>query len=299
MVAQFPTDADGHTCLGNVYLLQDRLPEAITSYERALRYDRTHAVALRNLGFAELRNGDATMAIQYLQRSARIDPTNALVWFDLGMANFSAGKPFEACASFRRGLRLDSSSEARLTYTEVLDQQAGRLLERAIDAYASNDFSTAEAILTAVIKAYPDYAPAHAYLGHVYNHQKPSRQIEAEQAYRAALAARNYTLLEPDVAAAVLDNLGMLRLDAGDFEDAETLFRQATLLDTRYPVAFFNYGLMMARRGLYDAAAVAFADAARRDPALLEYVGHHPALDAFRTSPAYSNLMHSIEWQSN
>ncbi len=291
LLARFPKDADGYVCLGNVRLLQERLPEAIRAYETAVSFHSTHALALRNLGYAYLRDGDAALAASYLSQATKANPTNALAWFDLGMAYFAAAKPHTARRAFRRGLLMNNSSEAKLTFTEALDQQVGPLLDQAIAAYRSNDFAGAATILEALTEAYPEYARAQAYRGHVYNHQRPPRTAEAEQAYRAALAARAFTTLSPDDTAVVFDSLGMLRLDVNDFDGAEYLFREATLQESRYPVAYFNYGLMLARRELFAAAAVAFADAARRDRTLLAYTARHPLLGPFRASVAYTNLL--------
>jgi len=291
LLAQFPKDADGYVCLGNVRLLQERLPEAIQAYETAIAFHATHALALRNLGYAYLRDGDPALAVSYLSQATKANPTNALAWFDLGMACFAADKPQTARRAFRRGLQMNSSSEAKQVFTEALEQQAGPLLEQAIAAYRSNDFANAGILLEALTTAYPEYARAQAYRGHVYNQQRPPRTAEAEQAYRAALAARAFTVLAPDDTAVVFDSLGMLRLGVDDFDGAEYLFREATLQESRYPVAYFNYGLMLARRELYAAAAVAFADAARRDRSLLAYAAQHPLLGPFRASAAYTNLL--------
>jgi protein O-GlcNAc transferase len=294
LLALYPKDADGFVCLGNARLLQEQLPAAIRAYETAIAFQPAHAVALRNLGFAYLRDGEPALAVSYLSQATKTCPTNALAWFDLGMAYFAAGQPRGARRAFRRGLQMDQSLEAKVIFTDVLDEQAGPELARAIAAYRTNNFAAAEAIVRGVTEAYPEYARAQAYRGHVFHHQRPARAAEAEEAYRAALAARAFTVLTPDDAAVALDNLGMLRLDASDFDGAEELFHQATLQDSRYPVAYFNYGLMLVRRGMFDAAAVAFADAARRDPSLLEYAGRHPMLGPFRASPAYSNVLSTI-----
>lgn len=294
LLAQYPKDADGFVCLGNARLLQERLPDAIRAYETAIAFQPAHAVALRNLGFAYLRDGEPALAVSYLSQATKACPTNALAWFDLGMAYFAAGQPRGARRAFRRGLQMDQSLEAKVIFTDVLDEQVGPALARAIAAYRTNNFAAAAAMLRTLTEAYPEYARAQAYRGHVFQHQRPPRATEAEEAYRAALAARAFTVLTPEDAAVVLDNLGMLRLDANDFNSAEELFHQATLLESRYPVAYFNYGLMLVRRGMFDAAAVAFADAARRDPSLLAYAGRHPMLGPFRASAAYSNVLSTI-----
>lgn len=294
MIGMYPFDADARLCLGSVYLAQDRAAEALQQFEQATQLNRKDAQAYRNRGFAELQLGQYVNALKSLQRAAELNPTNALTYFDIGVTLFMLGRTNEACRAFRSGLALEASAEARRTYTDMLAACAGEALEAAQAAYRSNDFARAEQLLTDLAAAYPDYALVHAYMGHVLHHQKPGKFVEAEAAYRRALAARSLTVLPRIEYALVLDNLGMIRFNVGDYEEAEQLWRRAVALNTEYPVVYFNYGLALARRGVYEAAAVAFADAARRNAAFAKYVDHHAALEEFRESVAYTNLIRSL-----
>lgn len=294
LVSTYPFDADARLCLGNAYLALDRPADALAQFEQATHLNRKDPRAFRNRGFAELQLGQFVNALKSLQRAAELDPTNALTYFDIGITLFFLARTNDACRAFRTGLALESSGEARRTYTDLLDACAGLQLRAAQAAYRSNDFLTAELLLADLANRFPDYALVHAYAGHVYHHQKPAKFEEAEAAYRRALAARAYTILPRLEYVLVLDNLGMIRFNLGDYAEAESLWQKAVALDTPYPVVYFNYGLALARRGLYDAAAVAFADAVRRDPSFTSYVAHHAALDQFRASPAYSNFLHTI-----
>ena len=148
-------------------------------------------------------------------------------------------------------------------------------MNAAISEYKKNNFTKAEAKLRKIIEQFPDYALAYVYLGHTLNHMVPPKPIKAETAYRQALAACRYNLLKPDEYVYLLDNLGMIRMNFGDYAEAEELFRRAVNKKTGYPVAYFNYGCMLARRGLYDAAAVSFAEAVRRDKHFVNYVANH------------------------
>mgnify|MGYP003793044957 FL=1 len=291
MIGMYPFDADARLCLGNVYLAQERADEALRQFEQASELNRRDAQAFRNRGFAELQLGQYVNALKSLQRAAELNPTNALTYFDLGMTLFMLARTNEACRAFRSGVALEPSAEGRRTYTDVLDACAGPQLRAAQAAYRSNDFATAELLLDSLARAYPDYALVHAYAGHVFHHQKPARFMEAETAYRRALEARALTILTPLDYALVLDNLGMICFNTGNYDEAELLWRRAVVLNTRYPVVYFNYGLALARKGGYDAAAVAFADAVRRDGAFAAYVSHHAALDEFRASAAYTNFL--------
>ncbi len=294
LLVLYPRDAEGHICLGNVLLAHKKFELAAKEFSTALEFDRNSAVACRNLGYAELRAGAPFSAVKTLERAVTLDPTNALARFDLGMAYAATAQQAEAQKAFRSGLAIEASIEGKLAYTEMLDRYAGPRIEDGRAAFASNDFARAEHILTNVVAEFHDYAFAWVHLGHTYHYQQPCKPAEAEAAYRRALNALAYTVLAPTDHAVLLDNLGMIRMNVGDFEEAEELFRRGVDLDTRYSIVYFNFGCVMARKKAYETAAVAFADAIRRDRQCLDYLNHHVALGPFRSTVAYSNLLNSV-----
>jgi superkiller protein 3 len=295
LLSLYPLDGDAHLCIGNVYLAQHRLDLAVKSFQQAVDLNRKNAVAYRNLGYAELQGGAINSAIQSLQRAIELNPTNSLAYFDLGMAYHMRGNRKAARDTLRKGLTIDAGAEARIIYSEALDTYTKEQFDRGYAAYTSNNMVTAEQVFTDLVKAFPDYARGQAYLGHALHHQKPSKPFRAEAAYRAALNARKYTILTGVEYVLVLDNLGMIRMNAGDFVEAENLFRLGTEEQTDYPVVYFNYGCMLARRKIFSSASVAFADAVRRDDRLLAYLLRHPGLKQFRQSESFTNLLNSIK----
>ena len=294
LLGLYPQDADAHICLGNVLLARKKFGLAAKEYSTALETDRENAVASRNLGYAELRAGAPLNAVKTLERAVKLNPTNALVRFDLGMAYAEVARQADAQKAFRSGLAIESSVEGKLSYTDMLDQYAGPRIEDGRAAFRSNDFARAEEILTNVISEFPDCALAYVHLGHTFHYQQPRKPAAAEAAYRKALDALAYTVLPPTDHAVLLDNLGMIRMNLGDYDDAESLFRQGVELNTRYPVVYFNFGFVMARKKAYETAAVAFADSIRRDPQCLDYLDHHVALAEFRATAAYTNLLNTV-----
>ena len=56
----YPLDADAHLILGNIYLIEGKLPKAIKEFKEVVHIDRENASGYRNLGYAELRAGAAT-----------------------------------------------------------------------------------------------------------------------------------------------------------------------------------------------------------------------------------------------
>lgn len=291
----YPMDADAHLCMGNVYLSERRLDRAVKSFQQAADLNRKNSVAYRNLGYAELQAGALNSAVQSLRRAIELDPTNSLAYYDLGVAYHMLGESKAAQKTMRKGLGLSVSAEGRLLYTEVLDACTEKQFNRGYAAYCSNDMLRAEHEFSNIIKAFPDYAKAHAYLGHALHHQKPPKTARAEAAYRSALNARKFTRLTGVEYVLVLDNLGMIRMNSGDFLEAENLFKRGTEEETQYPVVYFNYGCTLARKKIYSSASVAFADALRRDARLLSFLKHHPELKPFRQSESYTNLLNTIK----
>ncbi len=295
----YPLDADVYLCLGNVYLAQRRMDLAINAFQQASELNRKSAVAYRNLGFAQLQGGAYNSAVQSLQRALQLNPTNALAYFDLGMAYYQLGKQDKAQETFHKGLQTGTSAEGKITYTEVLNEYAGDRFEEAYRAYCSNDMERAATLFGGLVRDFPDYARAYAYLGHAWHHRKPPEYRRAEAAYRAALKAREYTILSKEDYVLVLDNLGMVRMNLGDFLEAEDLFQRGVLEETDYPVVYYNYGCMLARKGEYTGASIAFADAIRRDSRFQNYLENHPGLKPFRQTNLYTNFIQTIRKELN
>ncbi len=290
----YPLDADARLILGNIYLIEGLLPQAIKEFKEVVHIDRENATGYRNLGYAELRAGAAHSAVKSLERAEKLNPGDPIIYFDLGLAYNLTGKRSKAVKTFRKALNMRNDVDGKIAYTDFLDSCVKEKFSAGKAAYKSNDFLFAEKKLLSIIDEFPDYALTHAYLGHLNFHQKPPRLANADAAYSKALQAKKYTILEPSELVFVLDNLGMIKVSSGNFGEAEKLFKQAVELQTDYPVPYFNYGCMLARRGLFDAASVSFADSARRDKTFLSYIKNHAGLGPFRASPAYTNLINSF-----
>lgn len=300
LLQSYPLDGNAYLCLGNVYLAQRRIDLAVTAFQQATDLNRKDARAFRNRGFAEVLGGAYNSAVQSLQRAIQLEPGNSLAYFDLGLAFYHVGNLNKAQEMFHKGLQIDPSAEGKMTYTEVITDCAGERFARAYQAYCSNNMERAATLFSGLARDFPDYARAYAYLGHAWHHRKPPEYRKAEAAYRAALAARKYTLLSEQELVLVLDNLGMVRMNLGDYLEAEDLFRRGVMAEpATYPVVYYNYGCMLARRGEHAAASIALADAIRRDARFETYLEHHPGLKFFRQTGYYTNLIQTIKKELN
>ena len=295
LVDLYPLDANAHLCRGGLFLVQNRLDLAVNEFQMATELDRENSAAYRNLGYAQLIGGAAYSAAKSLEKAANLNTNDALIYFDLGVAYSKLEKTKKALRAFRKGLAIDNSFAGKQTYTQILEDCEGDQLTTAISNFNNNNFKKAKKEFKNLISDFPDHALLYVYLGHTLHFKKPPEPFAAETAYRKALSNLNFTVLTPLQNAYLLDNLGMIRMNFGDYAEAEDLFKKAVDKNTEYPVAYFNYGCMLARRGLNDPAAVSFAEAARYDKHFVNYVSSHAALDDFRKTSAYTNFLSTFK----
>jgi len=99
-----PTFSEAKVNLGNLYLDQGRLDEAVALYEQALN-DMLYAtpyIAEANLGWAYFKKGNATQAIEHLRASVTHNPQFCLGYKDLGLVQDARGDLAAACTEFGR-----------------------------------------------------------------------------------------------------------------------------------------------------------------------------------------------------
>jgi len=99
-----PNFSEAKVNLGNLYLDQGRLDEAITLYEQALN-DMLYAtpyIAETNLGWAYFKKGNSAQAIEHLRAAVTQNPSFCLGYKDLGLVQDARGDLAGACTEFRR-----------------------------------------------------------------------------------------------------------------------------------------------------------------------------------------------------
>jgi Flp pilus assembly protein TadD len=78
----------------------------VTWYEQALEVQPKNASAMNNLGYAELRAGDANSALKHIQRSIEINPSNSYAFRNLGHVWKEMGDLEKACEAYKQALDL-------------------------------------------------------------------------------------------------------------------------------------------------------------------------------------------------
>jgi type IV pilus assembly protein PilF len=99
-----PGFSEARVNLGNLYLDEGRLDEAIQAYNTALN-DMLYAtpyIAEANLGWAYFKKGDSAKAIEHLQTAVTTNPQFCLGYKNLGLVQEAKGNLNAACTEFGR-----------------------------------------------------------------------------------------------------------------------------------------------------------------------------------------------------
>jgi len=138
-----PSFSEAKVNLGNLYLDEGRLDEAIALYEQALN-DMLYAtpyIAEANLGWAYFKKGNSTQALEHLRASVTHNPSFCLGYKDLGLVQDAKGDLAAACTEFGRFVQAcPKVPEAHQLLGSCLVRQG-----RAAEARASFDACVANA----------------------------------------------------------------------------------------------------------------------------------------------------------
>lgn len=183
-----PDDANSHASLGNYYMSQGRLDEAINAYETSIRLNPQSVATLVNASLAYNLAHRNEKAEQCLRQALKVQPDSAPANFNLGLLLGEMGRKDEARQALRRALAADPKMAAAAYNLCVLE--AGENLGEAIGAcrqavgsapdnpkYAytlafyqvrNKDLAGAARILKRLIRNHPGYTDAYMLLGQIY-----------------------------------------------------------------------------------------------------------------------------------
>jgi tetratricopeptide (TPR) repeat protein len=188
-----PASAEALYGLGSVYLQQQKLPEARESFERVLKlqasYPGTIPNAWNNLGIISAREGNTAAAIECFQRALRIDPAHLIALLNLGNAyrqrrewaeakkalqrafdvgpddpevNYSLGMVYAQVEESDRAYEfLRRAIELRRVYPEALNNLGVLYLRKRRPEEAIHSFEES-------IRVAPEYDQSYLNLAHVY-----------------------------------------------------------------------------------------------------------------------------------
>jgi tetratricopeptide (TPR) repeat protein len=230
--------------LGDVYLRDGRVPEAVAAYERAIAIDASNVESHIDLGIALLREGRADEAIARFQAALAIDPGNAEAHNNLGNIFASKGRLDEAAAEYASALKSNpSDGRAHYNLGSVL-MRMGRMREAAAEfrgclSLDPGDFDARENLGIALMR-----------LG---------QADEAVPEFRAALA------IDPGNPGPHV-NLGAILLGKGRMDEAIAEFQKALEADGSNADARYNLGNALMQAGRLDEAIAQFQMLVASDP---------------------------------
>ncbi|MEX2271136.1 MAG: sulfatase-like hydrolase/transferase [Vicinamibacterales bacterium] len=120
------SDPDALIGLGNAYMLANREPQAISTFERLLAIDPRNALAHENIGAAHLRRRNYAAAEQSLRAALAIDPNLAGAHTALGVALAETGRQEAAIESWKRAVAIEPRELNALYNLTVYLAQMGR-----------------------------------------------------------------------------------------------------------------------------------------------------------------------------
>jgi tetratricopeptide (TPR) repeat protein len=233
-----------HHNLGNILRTLDRLPEAISCYERALALAPASVDTLYNLGNTYQDLGQPERAAACFERALRVNPEAVELHNNLGTALQDLGRLDEAIDCYRKALAL------RPDLVESLDNLAGAL-------QAQGNLDAAQACYERALALQPDRVESLIGLGVVLRAQ--GRLEEAVARCQRAL------ILSPDNPEA-RNNLGVALVDLGRREEAITHHKKALALQPDRAELHYNLGSALQRQGLYSEALACYGRALALKP---------------------------------
>jgi tetratricopeptide (TPR) repeat protein len=99
-----PSTAGEWNVVGMGLALQDRWPEAIEAFQKAVKLQPSFVQAHNNLGFALATLGRSTEAIKAFQLAIRVKPHDPNAYYNLGFTYETMGKWREAADVFQEAL---------------------------------------------------------------------------------------------------------------------------------------------------------------------------------------------------
>jgi Flp pilus assembly protein TadD len=210
-----PGNARAHYNLAGILIDLNRVEEAMSHYQEALRINPRDVGAHSNLGEALTRLGRTSEAILHCETALRLDPSSVEARNNLGNALIQANRLEEALACFREAVRL------RPEQPEANNNLGGLLLQLGQPQEGVR-------FCTVALKLRPDFAPALSNLGLAL--------LQLERFEEAIVRYERLRGIEPRDAS-VLNNLGYALARLGRTGEAIARYQETLRLDSNNAVA--------------------------------------------------------------
>ncbi len=230
--------------LGDIYLKDGRVREAVAAYERAIAIDASNVESHNDLGIALLREGKPDEAVAQFQAALGIDRENAEAHNDLGNVFASERRMDEAAAEYASALKADPADGRAHYNLGSVFMRMGRMRE------AAAEFDRTLAIDPGDFDAHENKGIALTELGNADG---------AVPEFQAALE------IDPANAGPHV-NLGAIYLRKGRINDAIAEFHKALDADGSNMDARYNLGNALIQANRLDEAIAQFQKVLAIDP---------------------------------
>ncbi len=233
-----------HLHLADALLDAGRVDEAVSSYQRALDLNPSHAGAQLQIGRVLRQNGRHHEAAEHLRAALTIDPRNHDALLELGRCLAARCHIDEAIDCFRQALRLEPNS------TAALEAMGNVYLE-------DHCYDDAETSFAMAVALEPRRAESHFQLARALDAQ--GRTAEAATSLEQAVA------LDPRAGGPLL-RLALVRRAQGKLDAAAGLLRRAAAATPNDAGVFNSLGVVHRERGQSSDALQAFDRALQLSP---------------------------------
>jgi tetratricopeptide (TPR) repeat protein len=179
-----PNNADAHRRLGDTYVRQGRISEALTEFLAALLVDPANVLSHVGIAQLQLRAGNHVEAIRAAREALALDPTQKEARYVLATSLTRTGQVEDAKREFAEFERLQTQAAGEAKRKFEIDG-----LRRQISvSLGAGELQAAIPLLRQLIALEPD-EPAH-YLTLGQSLMKVEQTMEAAQAFESALERR-------------------------------------------------------------------------------------------------------------
>jgi tetratricopeptide (TPR) repeat protein len=238
VLGEAPEFAEAHMNLGLIYQLQDRIPEAVAQFRRAVKIKSGLVGANFFLGVDYCKNGEGAKAIPYLKAAVRQESNRADIWAWLATAQEIAGDAQAEVATLKHALSLQPQNVDMLYLLghayERLGKQEVAALEKIApssswseqllaESYSSSaEWSFAVIRFQNALSNSPIRPGLHLGLGEVF--LRTGRLDQAAQEFEQELR------VDPNSLRAIVRR-GEVKLIRGDIDDALEDWARAAAVD--------------------------------------------------------------------
>lgn len=111
-IAVDPTFKQGYESLGNLYLANHRLDDALATYLNLLERNPNYSAAYDHIATVHVMKGDISGAVVYFEKAVALDPNDVTSQYNLASAYLDSGAPEKAVSVLQKVVQLDPSGEA-------------------------------------------------------------------------------------------------------------------------------------------------------------------------------------------